>query len=396
MKENKLFRLQEAAIILFTIIVSGVASWLYGKNVYEIVKMIILIMIACGCMFFVIEVSRQKQLFLYDNAENFHRFTFLYLFFLAAVAVLPLLPESGWPYLVIFVSLMLFSDQLIGMCAGSTLLLLTVLLSKSDSADIFIIYFLCGVTGGIMFSYLTESFKVGLPLLISLLMQFLGLCIHEVLMVNESLHIQMFMIPLGNIMICLILLMIVLRYFSFTVINKTRDIYMDINDPECPLLVKLKEHSKDEYYHAIHTAYLCDRIAKKLGLNDAVAKAGGYYHKIGILKGESSWENAKEILEENQYPEMVLNILKEFLDKQEKIIMKETVVLLMADTVISSISYLFSKDSSAKIDYEKLVQAVFKKKTEGGLLNSSSISIGELEEMKKILTEEKLYYDFLR
>lgn len=396
MKENKLFRLQEAAIILFTIIVSGVASWLYGKNVYEIVKMIILIMIACGCMFFVIEVSRQKQLFLYDNAENFHRFTFLYLFFLAAVAVLPLLPECGWPYLVIFVSLMLFSDQLIGMCAGSTLLLLTVLLSKSDSADIFIIYFLCGVTGGIMFSYLTESFKVGLPLLISLLMQFLGLCIHEVLMVNESLHIQMFMIPLGNIMICLILLMIVLRYFSFTVINKTRDIYMDINDPECPLLVKLKEHSKDEYYHAIHTAYLCDRIAKKLGLNDAVAKAGGYYHKIGILKGESSWENAKEILEENQYPEMVLNILKEFLDKQEKIIMKETVVLLMADTVISSISYLFSKDSSAKIDYEKLVQAVFKKKTEGGLLNSSSISIGELEEMKKILTEEKLYYDFLR
>ena len=171
---------------------------------------------------------------------------------------------------------------------------------------------------------------------------------------------------------------------------------MDINDPECPLLVKLKEHSKDEYYHAIHTAYLCDRIAKKLGLNDAVTKAGGYYHKIGILKGESSWENAKEILEENQYPEMVLNILKEFLDKQEKIIMKETVVLLMADTVISSISYLFSKDSSAKIDYEKLVQAVFKKKTEGGLLNSSSISIGELEEMKKILTEEKLYYDFLR
>ncbi len=396
MKENKLFRLQEAAIIFFTIIVSGVASWLYGKNVYEIVKMIILIMIACGCMFFVIEVSRQKQLFLYDNAENFHRFTFFYLFFLIAVAVLPLLPEGGWPYLVIFVSLMLFSDQLIGMCAGSTLLLMTFMLSGCESTDIFIIYFLCGVTGGIMFSYLTESFKVGLPLLISLLMQFLGLCIHEVLMVNESLHIQMFIIPLGNIMICLILLMIVLRYFSFTVINKTRDIYMDINDPECPLLVKLKEHSKEEYYHAIHTAYLCDRIAKKLGLNDAVAKAGGYYHKIGILKGESSWENAKEILEENQYPEMVLNILKEFLDKQEKIIMKETVVLLMADTVISSISYLFSKDSTAKIDYEKLVQAVFKKKTEGGLLNSSSISIGELEEMKKILTEEKLYYDFLR
>ncbi len=396
MKENKLFRLQEAIIILLTIIVSGAAAWLYGKNIYEIVKIIILIMIACGCMFFVIEVSKQKQLFLYDNDENFHRFTFLYLFFLVAGVALPLLPEGGWPCLVIFVSLMLFSDQLIGMCAGSTLLLITIMLSGSENADIFVIYFLCGIAGGMMFSYLTESFKVGLPLLISLLMQFLGLCIHEVLMVNESLHIQMFIIPAGNVMICLILLMIILRYFSFTVINKARDIYMDINDPECPLLVKLKEYSKDEYYHAIHTAYLCDRIAKKLGFNDAAAKAGGYYHKIGIINGENNWENTKQILEENQYPEMVLNILKEFLDKQEQIVLKETVVLLMADTVISSISYLFSKDSAAKIDYEKLVQAVFKKKTEGGLLNNSNISIGELEEMKKILTEEKLYYDFLR
>ena len=101
-------------------------------------------------------------------------------------------------------------------------------------------------------------------------------------------------------------------------------------------------------------------------------------------------------MEEYQYPETVNDILKEYLDKDERIVLKETVVLLMADTVISSISYLFSKDSAAKIDYEKLIHAIFKKKTEGGLLNSSNISIGELEEMKKILTEEKLYYDFLR
>ena len=171
---------------------------------------------------------------------------------------------------------------------------------------------------------------------------------------------------------------------------------MDINDPESPLLVKLKEHSKEEYYHAIHTAYLCDRIAKKLDLDDAVAKAGGYYHKIGVLKGESNWENARLVLEEYQYPENVNRILKEYLDNNERIILKETVVLLIADTVISSITYLFQKDSKAQLDYDKLIQAVFKKKAESGLCNYSMISLGELEEMKKILSEEKLYYDFLR
>ena len=171
---------------------------------------------------------------------------------------------------------------------------------------------------------------------------------------------------------------------------------MDINDPECPLLVELKEFSKDEYYHAIHTAYLCDRIAKRLHLNDEAAKAAGYYHKIGLLKGQNSWENVQTVMEEFQFPEAVPAILKEYLDKNERIISKETVVLLFSDTVISSIHYLFSKDASAQLDYEKLIQAVFKKKEESGLIKYSNISMGELEEMKKILTEEKLYYDFLR
>ena len=77
---------------------------------------------------------------------------------------------------------------------------------------------------------------------------------------------------------------------------------MDINDPECPLLVELKNVSKPEYYHTIHTAYLCSRIALQLKLDDAVVKACAYYHKIGLLKGENNWENAEQILAGNQIP----------------------------------------------------------------------------------------------
>ena len=142
--------------------------------------------------------------------------------------------------------------------------------------------------------------------------------------------------------------------------------------------------------------YLCDRIAKKLGLDDAAAKAGGYYHKIGIIKGENSFENVKLILEDYRIPDKVMEILKEYLNKEENIVSKETAILLISDTVISSISYLFSKDANASLDYEKLIQAVFKKKLESGILKHNELSLGEVEKIKKILTEEKLYYDFLR
>lgn len=397
MKENKFSnRLQEITIFFVTVIVSGVASMLYGQTIYDTIKLLICIVIASGTTIFVIETSKMEGTLLFGSEEHFHRFTLLYGVFLLSSVIFPLLPSGGWPFLVIYVSLMLFGNRLIAICSASTLLMISVMLTGTEEVTVFLLYFLCGVVGVILFSTLNENFKVGLPLLITLGMQFLCLCVQEVLMVNEAIHIQMFMFPMCNVMICLILLLIILKYFSFSIIYKTRDLYMDINDPECPLLVKLKEHSKEEYYHAIHTAYLCDRIAKKLDLDDAVAKAGGYYHKIGVLKGESNWENAKLVLEEYQYPENVNRILKEYLDNNERIILKETVVLLIADTVISSITYLFQKDSKAQLDYDKLIQAVFKKKAESGLFNYSMISLGELEEMKKILSEEKLYYDFLR
>lgn len=388
--------LMDAAVFLITAIAAVAGSYLYKNTIYETVRLVILVMLMAGTMIFVIKYSRIKEDLLFDNRENFVRFLILYTAFLLGSILFPLLPTSGWPFLAAYVGLAFFSNRMIGICGGSTLLLLTVLLGKTYTMEVFILYFVCGVAGILLFSTINEQFKVGIPLLISLLMQFLCLCLKDVLMVNEKLHVEMFLVPAVNVLVCLILLLVILKFFSVSIIYRNKDRYMDINDPECPLLVELKNYSREEYYHAIHTAYLCDRIAKRLGADADVARAGGYYHKIGLLKGQNTWENASLVLTEAQFPEQVHVILKEYLDKEERITSKETVILLISDTVISSISYLFSKDASAQLDYEKLVQAVFKKNDESGLIKYSRITLGELEEMKKILAEEKLYYDFLR
>ena len=323
MEKNNKVVWYEALIMLSMVLTGAIAAWLYDKTIYETVRVVILTVIASGCNVFALEMGKEQELFLYDNKDNLHRFTWFYLGSLLLSVIFPLLPETGWVFLFIYVGLMLFSNQLTGLCAGSGLLMLTLLLQGSNSASLFVVYFLGGLVGVTLFSSLNESFRVGIVLFVSLLLQFLCLCVHGILMVEESLHISMLLFPAVNVLICLILLLILLRYFSVGVINKTRDLYMDINDPECPLLVRLKEHSREEYYHAIHTAYLCDRIAKRLSLNDAVAKAGGYYHKIGILNGENNWENAKAVLEEYEYPQTVYRVLKEYLDKDEKLVMKE-------------------------------------------------------------------------
>lgn len=385
-------------IILFicTVGFAVTAAYFYGKTVYDMVKIGIWVSILSGTSVFAMSLGRVQNTYLFDNEENPQRFAVLYLLFLAGSVLFPLLPVSGWPYLAVFAGLLLFSNSMIAVCSGSALLLISVLLTESKSPEDFLVYFIAGLVGVFLFSCIDDKFHVGIPLFISAMMQFLCLCVREVLLVNEKLQWEMFLIPFSNILICLILLLIILKVFSHLIIYRNQDLYMDINDPECPLIIELKNFSKDEYYHAVHTAYLCDRIAKRLYLDEDATKAAGYYHKIGLIKGVNDWNNVGQILEENNFPEKVCEILKEYLDGKEAIVSKETVVLLFADTIISSICYLFAKDNKAKIDYDKLIPAIFKKKEESGILKHSNITLRELEEMKKILLEEKLYYDFLR
>ena len=385
----------EMILFLLTVAVSALAAHFYRKPDIEIAGIAILAGIGFGSVWFMLERSMEDGTFSYDNGEHPGRFIVIYLISFIGSVLFPLLPIGGWPYLAVFVGLMLFGNQIIGLLAGSTLLMITILL-QGGSSSYFFVYFISGIVGIIVFSYVNDTFKIWLPLLISLLIQLVCLSIEEVLFVNEVLSLQMFILPIANLLISLVLLMILLKFFSFSIIYKMRDQYMDINDPECALLVELKNCSKEEYYHAIHTAYLCDRIAKKINYDDAVVKACGYYHRIGIIKGKNNWENVQEILQENHFPLEVQNILQEYLDKSDKILSRETVLLLFCDTVISAISFLFSKDSKAELDYQKIISTIFKKKIESGMIDYSSVSLGELQEMKKILMEEKLYYDFLR
>ncbi len=385
----------EAVMFLLTAAVSAAASYMYQKSIIRGAGITILTTAGFGSVLFSIERSREDGSFLFDNEQHLWRFMTIYLISLLGSILFPMLPVGGWPYLVIFVGLMLFANQIIGISAGTVLLMISVMIQESD-ASTFFVYFIGGLVGITVFSYVDKTFKIWMPLLVSLLVQMVCLSVQEVLFVNEVLHMQIFTIPALNILVCLILLLILLKFFSFSIIYGSRDIYMDINDPECPLLVELKAFSKDEYYHAIHTAYLCDRIAKRLDMDDAVVKACGYYHRIGMIKGENNWENVMETLHKYNFPLEVQTVLKEYIDKNERILSRETVVLLFCDTVISSISYLFSKEPEIEMDYDKIISAIFKRKLESGIIDYSRLSFGELQKMKKILLEEKLYYDFLR
>lgn len=370
-------------------------SLLYQPETQMLMRNTVMVLAGSGIVIYAYLLSEEMDWFTYRNEGKYGKFAFVYLGSLVAAVFFPYLPVTGWPFLVLFILLGVFSNGITGIAAGSVCLLLAVNFSGGDMS-VFWLYFISGLAGILMFSNLNDEFLVGLPVIISLSVLILCLTANVILFSREQLSAEQFTIPALNMMTCCILLLIILKAFSSSVIHKDQEKYMEINDPECPLLVQLKNLSREEYYHAIHTAYLGDRIAKRLRLDDAAVKACGYYHRIGKLKGENTWENVSAICDEYHFPAKTKRILKEYVDGSESVVSKETIIVLFADCIVSSILYLFEKDPKAQLDYKQLIDTVFKKKLETDELWGNEISLAQLHEMKEIFVEEKLYYDFLR
>lgn len=399
MDENKKQKLKpyfiSVAIFFLTLFAVALSSYFRGNDVIYIVRNVVMSGIGVGILLFLIAQSRIFSLYDYDNGEYYSRFMICYFLSLALSVVCGYFPAAGWPYVAVFLLVSLFSNTVIGITTGCVLLLISVMISGAG-VDIFCLYGISGIFCTCCFRKLDDSYKVGIPLFLSLAALALSLMANVVLLTNDKLRAELFIVPLMNLFVTGILLLIILKIFSALVIFKYRDRYMEINDPECELLVQLKEFSKDEYYKAVHTAYFCDRIAKKLSLDADAVKACGYYHNIGKLKGSQNLQTVQEVCEEYEFPAPVRQILDEYLDKGKKIHKKETAVLLFSDAMITSILFLFSKDGKASLDYGQIIETVFRKKIESQILAECQITMNELNEMKRIFKEEQLYYDFLR
>lgn len=400
-EKNKKQKIIQVLQFIFVFLLSGMiacgGSFLYGKEMETLICNTVMVLLGTGITIFALKASEINGLYFYKHQGHYTNFCIFYMLAMMAAVLFPLLPVAGWPFLVIFVVLSLFSNSISGLVSGSVCLMLAVMLESEGTYHEFFLYFFSGLAGIMVFNRLNANFKVGLPIFISLLCLMVCLTANLVLFEQEKLNLSQLMIAAFNLMLTFILLLIVLKIFSNSVILKYRLRYLELNDPECPLLVQLKEKSKEEYYHAVHTAYLSDKIARNLGLDDMAAKACGYYQRIGQLRGENTWENIGTICEEYKFPPNARKVLQEYTDQNVPITLSETVVVLFSDKIVSSILYFFSQDAEAKLDYEQIVDTVFREEIiESSILERSEITLAQLQKMRKIFIEEKLYYDFLR
>lgn len=393
-KSNWIKVLQRILVYICSVAVFAALCYLKGFELDIMLSYTVLMGVGVGIVFVVAALFDEKNMLKYDNGQHLERFYFIWLVSMCFSIGFSFLPTTGWPFLFLFVLLALYSNTVLGIISGIVLLTISVMLSGA-SMSIFVLYLFAGLVGICMFSKLDENYRTGLPLLVSAMMLLLTLTAGVVLFENSKLKIELFIIPFLNVVISTILLIILLKVFSATVIFKHRDAYLEITDPEYTLMVQLKDKSKAEYYKVLHTAYFCDRICKRLHLDSDACKTAGYYHIIGCLTEHQTWEEISDLCVQHKFPNPAIDLLNEYLNDETVMKQKETAVLFFSEGVISSILYLLHHDNGSKMDFDQIIETVFKTKLATGKLDANSLTLDELNTMKNIFKEEKLYYDFL-
>lgn len=323
----------------------------------------------------------------YDNEEHTGRFWLCFLAGMAVAFVSAFLPTAAWPFLPVFVLLGLFGNRSLGVLAGAVLLTIPVCLTDCG-AEVFLMYLISGFFGVLLFRKLENGFQAGGPILLSLSCLLVCETAGTVLVRNARPELEYFLLPAANLIVSGILLFGFLQFFSKKIVYRYRENYLDLNDTENDMLSDLKQRDRSAYMRCVHTAYFCERIGTRLGMNQELLKCVGYYHIMG--------EELPELMETHSFPPEAVEVLEEYLHGKKFPRHKETAVLLASEAVLGEILQLLEENREQEVDYDKVIDGIFERYEEAGTFRQCDISLREYHAMHKIFKEEKLYYDFLR
>ena len=130
-------------------------------------------------------------------------------------------------------------------------------------------------------------------------------------------------------------------------------------------------------------------------------KGLGFYHRIGVLREDDETPLTMRTLSlamEEEFPDDIIEALKEYGEaKPGQKVSAEVSITIIADTVISSLMKEFSSGKK-KLDLNKFIDKEILSLFSGrdSLLKKSAIPYYDLEEIRKHLKGERLYYDLLR
>ena len=151
----------------------------------------------------------------------------------------------------------------------------------------------------------------------------------------------------------------------------------------------MKNKSASLYYHSNEVAEMSRLAAKRIGADYNLAYAGGLFHDLGKVSGSEYIKEGLKLAEKYGIPKDIRTIMVEHNVKSRAPKSKEAAIVMLSDTVVSTIEYVKGTMDKKEISEQVLVENAINKRLTSGALNKSGLTIEEFNIIKETLINIK-------
>lgn len=351
----------------------GLAAWRYELFWNEILTAAVVLVFAGLLYLMKVDKTLQKNLWWYVGL-HFFELTVIFISYGASGVLRPVLAV---PVLV---------TVLAGMEAGIFSMVLYTAVSAlicADPTEVILLYFLSGFVGIGLFA----GRKKGKELLVN------GVCffvmytlLYMVLTVYAYMEVQGSDIAAGAVGALLQLLPV----GCFLPFMTESGVYLPgisslsaAVSESFPAIVEFKERKPLVYKHSLLVANLSARAAAEIDANVLLSQAGGLYHEIGQGIGEDCELESLRICKKYRLPAALQDIVKEHNPDKKTPSSKEAVIVMLSDTIISTMEQQRRKNPELKFDTAGLIKRVFKIRESSGAFMLSGLTKKEISVLQE-------------
>lgn len=394
MEEKKFseIRIKNVLIIfLVTILLSAALGFTYGFSTDQMIADVLI-----SILFFLVLVlglihSRMSSHLSDNTAVTYTQLRNIYFLSTVIAYACSFLPEYASPILFFAIFLSIASDGYLGMAISGYFSILLCLMLHANFYELCAYIFLA-ISGCILCELLKNKknrifliiFLFCLSLIVPNLFHFLSDFTFD--------RNLFFYAGAGGLLTDLLIVLFFDKLDTYTKENKGRSLDV-ILEENYPLAEEIKRFSKAEYKHARKVSELCEKCAPVIGADAKIAKAAGFYYRLGKIEGEKPFvENSVALAQGDCFPPEVVTILGEYNGEMKLPSTKESALVHIVDTLVTKFEILDKNTVSSAWNYEVVIYQAMNEKSATGLYDESGLTMNQFLKIRDFFVKgEKLF-----
>lgn len=374
-------------MLLTTAVFSYILCLRHGFLMDEILCVMFLDLIFFFLLAMTLENSRSLRLIRGNIATSYQKIMISYVLSCGLTVVCDFMPAFTKPVIVIPILLAVFGTYQIGLVSGLYFSAVLCIFGNDNLYEMLAYSFLV-VFGCMLANFMKQKkYRIWVGMILFAVSVMLPSIFDY--FYNKELNFTVLFWGIGTGIVLQFVLLILYRQPELESESDIPVMLEEMIKEDFPMAKEIRQFSKSEYNHAIRVSNISYRCALRIGADEKLAAAAGFYYRLGKLEGEPVVENGVKLAENHFFPEKVVQILREYGGEKELPSSLESAIVHMVDAVVKKLEVLDKQTMESEWNQDMVVYQTLNELSSKGIYDKSGMSMNLFLKLREQLVKEE-------